>query len=179
MVGNHTVRRSSKQWAGIWTDLSIEQILVKSLKGKRGVIGRGITENVLYVRTKTMHRCAEVTNARNIVSFLSNSEVKHEETFASRVKRDSDDFEKVLTWFRAHNPFELGPNLIALASGLVDDKNCLNCGRAEEIGTGIQALQSLHSNVKINEEDVVIDPLTLLLRLVVVVEKRRESEIAD
>ena len=71
MVGNRTVRRSSKQWAGIWTDLSIEQILVKSLKGKRGVIGRGITENVPYVRTKTMHRCVEVTNALSIVSFLS------------------------------------------------------------------------------------------------------------
>ena len=115
----------------------------------------------------------------SVLSHSCHTEVKHEETFASRVKRDSDDFEKVLTWFRAHNPFEVGPNLITLASGLVDDKNCLNCGRAEEIGTGIQALQSLHSNVKITEEDVVIDPLTLFLRLVVVVEKRPESEIAD
>ena len=89
MVGNHTVRRSSKQWAGIWTDLSIEQILMKSLKGKGRVIGRGITENVLNVWTKTMHRCAEVTDALNIVSFSSNSEVQHKETSASRVKRDS------------------------------------------------------------------------------------------
>jgi hypothetical protein len=39
MCGNHTVRRSDKQWSGIWTDLAIEQILMKSLKGKGGVIG--------------------------------------------------------------------------------------------------------------------------------------------
>ena len=193
MVGNHTVRRSSKQWAGIWTDLSIEQILRKSLKGKGGVIGRGITENVLNVRTKTMHRCAEVTDALSIVSFLSNTEVQHKETFTSRGKRDSDDFEKVLTWFRPHNPFEVGPDLIALESGLVDDKNCLTCDCAEEIRTCIQAELdgktfsscsfkkknqiSLYSNV--NQEDVAIDPLTLFLRLVVVVERKPESEIAD
>ena len=41
-------------------------------------------------------------------------------------------------WFRAHNPFQVGPDLIALESGLVDDKNCLTCDRAEEIGTGIK-----------------------------------------
>ena len=45
----------------------------KSLKG--GVIGRGVTKNVLNVWTKTMHRCAEVTGALNIVSFLSNSQM--------------------------------------------------------------------------------------------------------
>ena len=199
MVGNHTGRRCSKQWARIWTDLSIEQIPMKSLKGKGGVIGRGITENVLNVWTKTMHRCAEVTDALNIVSFLSNSEVQHKETFASRVKRDSDDVEKVLTWFRARNPFEVGPDLLALESGLVDDKNCLTCDRAEEIGTGTQGeldgktfascyfkkknqittLQRLYSNVKINQEDVIIDSLTLFLKLVVVVESKPESEIAD
>jgi hypothetical protein len=54
--GEHTVRRTSKSWSGIWTDLSIEQILMKSLKGKGGVVGKGITENVLRVWTSTMHR---------------------------------------------------------------------------------------------------------------------------
>ena len=58
--GNHSVRRTEKIWSGIWTDLSIEQILMRSLKGRGGVIGRGISENVLNVWTKTMHRCAEV-----------------------------------------------------------------------------------------------------------------------
>ena len=95
---------------------------MKSLKGKGGVIGRGITENFLNVRTNTMHRCAEVTDVLSIVSFLSNSSPT-QRTFASRFKRDSDGFETVLTWFRAHNPFEVGPDLIALESGLVNDKN--------------------------------------------------------
>ena len=49
MLGNNTVRRTEKTWSGIWTDLSIEQILMKSLKGRGGVIGKGMAENVLTV----------------------------------------------------------------------------------------------------------------------------------
>jgi hypothetical protein len=40
-LGNHTVGRFEKKWAGLWTDLSIEQILMKSLKGRDGVIASG------------------------------------------------------------------------------------------------------------------------------------------
>ena len=47
-------------WSELSTDLSIEQILMKSLKGRGGVIGKGMTEIVLNVWTKTMHRSAEV-----------------------------------------------------------------------------------------------------------------------
>ena len=58
--GNHTVRRTDMIWSGLWTDLSIEQILMKSLKGRGGVIGKGMTEIVLNVWTKAMYRSAEV-----------------------------------------------------------------------------------------------------------------------
>ena len=34
MLGNHTVIRTEKCWSGIWTDLAIEQILMKSMKGR-------------------------------------------------------------------------------------------------------------------------------------------------
>ena len=36
MLGNHTVRWTEKNWSGISTDLSIKQILMKSLKGHGG-----------------------------------------------------------------------------------------------------------------------------------------------
>jgi hypothetical protein len=41
LSGNHTVRRFEKKWARLWTDLFIEQILMKSLKGRGVVIGSG------------------------------------------------------------------------------------------------------------------------------------------
>ena len=58
---NHTVRRTDMIWSGLWTDLSIEQILMKSLKDRGGVIGKEMTEIVLKFWTKTMHRSAKVT----------------------------------------------------------------------------------------------------------------------
>ena len=70
---NHTMRHSEKSWSGIWTDLSIEQILMRSLKGRGGVIAKGITENVLNVWTKTMHRCAEVSEAMEELTSVNNS----------------------------------------------------------------------------------------------------------
>ena len=58
--GNHTVRRTDMIWSRLWTDLSIEQILMKSLKSRGGVIGKAMTEIVLNVWTKAMHRSAKV-----------------------------------------------------------------------------------------------------------------------
>ena len=55
-LGNYTVRRAGSNWSDILMDLSIKQILMKPLKGRSGIIGRGITENVVNVWTKTMHR---------------------------------------------------------------------------------------------------------------------------
>ena len=54
-LGNYTVRCTGSNWSDILMDLSIEQILTKPLKGRSGIIGRGITENVMNVWTKTMH----------------------------------------------------------------------------------------------------------------------------
>ena len=59
--GNHTVRRTDMTWSRLWTYLSIEQILMKSLKDRGGVIGKEMTEIVLKFWTKTMHRSAKVT----------------------------------------------------------------------------------------------------------------------
>ena len=61
--GQHPVGRTEKKWTGIWMDLSIEQILMKSLKGRAGVIVKGITENFMHVWTKIMHQCAAITEA--------------------------------------------------------------------------------------------------------------------
>ena len=97
LKGNHTVRRTLNKWAGIWTDPSIEQILMRSLKGRSGVIGKGITENVLRVWTKTMHRCAEISEALDSVVSTSTTpqSSKHKEQFAGRIKRDYEDFQKI------------------------------------------------------------------------------------
>ena len=73
---------------------------MKSLKGKGGVIGRGLSDNVLKVWTKTMHRCAEITEAVEEISNKKYSEVHHDK-LAGRVNRDNKDFIKLLDFFWA------------------------------------------------------------------------------
>ena len=46
--GYFTIRRTDKFWAGVWTDMTIEQTLMCSMKTSGGIThGRGITEGVL------------------------------------------------------------------------------------------------------------------------------------
>ena len=108
MEGSHTVRRNSKKWSGIWTDLSIEQILIKPLKGRSGVVSRRISTNVMRVWTQTMHRCAEVTDAVSSILLTEKCQEQRKEIFPARVKRDSEDFQVIQSWFNNHNPFTAG-----------------------------------------------------------------------
>lgn len=44
--GHHVIRRTDKFWAGLWTDLVIEQVLMRSLKSRGGLTrGRGMSSS--------------------------------------------------------------------------------------------------------------------------------------
>ena len=93
LFGNHTVKSFQKKWVGISTDLSIEQILMKSLKGRVGVIGRGKSENILQVWTKTIHRCAEVKHAIGKFCFPTDHIDQHKELDSGHIKCENEEFE--------------------------------------------------------------------------------------
>ena len=59
----YTVRRSETFWAGLWTDLIIEQVMMQSIKSSGGLTrGRGITESTRQLWLGSMHRCADICN---------------------------------------------------------------------------------------------------------------------
>ena len=68
---------------------------MKSLKGRTGVIGKGIAENVMHVWTRTMHRCETVTEAMNKFILTPTSSNQHKEVYFGRVRQDHKDFEKI------------------------------------------------------------------------------------
>ena len=56
-----TVRGSQRYWAGLWTDLTIEQVLMRSLKNRGGMTrGRGMTEGTRILWIYSMHQCASL-----------------------------------------------------------------------------------------------------------------------
>ena len=71
----HTIRRSDRVWAGLWSDLVIEQALMRTLKDRGGLTGgRGMTEAVrLWVYS--MHKCSEI---HGVMSEITNAKTHYQ-----------------------------------------------------------------------------------------------------
>ena len=67
--GYHTIRRSDKFWAGLWSDLVIGQTLMRTIKNRGGLTrGRGFAEAVRLLWVHTMHKCSAVHDAMSEIT---------------------------------------------------------------------------------------------------------------
>lgn len=198
--GCHVVRRTSRFWAGLWTDLTIEQVMMRSVKSRGGLTrGRGVTETVLLQWIYSMHKCAAVHEA---MTSLTNAKHKtseqHSELGESRSTRDYSDLNTVQTWFDQHEPFDTNETrLRSLSSGLTaSEGDGVNCHEVEKVGACIQrklddikipeasikrsdqikSLDSLYPGVQIDKQKIRIDPNHLFQRLILVAQ--RENNMA-
>ncbi|CAH2086035.1 unnamed protein product [Euphydryas editha] len=196
--GFFTVKRTEKFNSGTWTDMVIEQSLMKSMKTEGGVSrGRSTQESVLckwvYAMYATNTICEEIERFCNI-SF--DSVDQHVDARDSRIKRDDTDVNELVGWFTLHNPFPNTNQLVSLASGIVGNDQ-INCHRAHEIGlqsmvkiTGLNfneiklkrvdkvlPLSAINKSVKINDCKVSIDPMLLFQRITV--SKKFESNLQE
>lgn len=98
LTGHHAVRRSSRYWAGLLSDLVIEQTLMRSTKSRGGLTrGRGTEENVPWV--SSMSYCAAVHDAKtSLTGVESQSSDQHQEMGFSRIKTDFKDSLKFFCW---------------------------------------------------------------------------------
>ena len=140
--GYHTIRRFNKFWGGISADLAIEQILMRTLKSRGGLTrGRGFTESVRILWIYSMHRCAGIHQSMSDFTELqlATSE-QHVEMRVSRIKRDFEDIDKMITWLQNRNPFDdTDPSLRSLSSGQAsNEKDGINCDIAEDVGIIMQ-----------------------------------------
>ena len=140
--GFHCVRRSNRFWAGLSTDLVIEQVMMKAIKSRGGLThGRGMTESVRSTWIGSMHRCASVQAA--ITSLLgidyASHDSQHVELGKSRMDRDQMDATKLSDWLSASNPFCIDDSrLRSLSSGVAaSGDDGINCYAAEAVGNEI------------------------------------------
>jgi len=135
--GFQSVRRSDRYWAGLSTDLAVEQVLMRSLKSRGGLThGCGFAENVRLSWIYTVHQCASVHVAMTQLTGLQQtSSDQHVQMGKSRAQRDTADLTKILQWLEAHSPFtRCDPALTSLSTGLTAEDDGINCDLAEEIG---------------------------------------------
>lgn len=196
----HCVRRSDKYWAGLWTDLVIEQTMMRSIKSRGGLTrGSGMTDSVRLLWVSTLHECSSIRQAMSTVTgAVQRSSEQHVDLGAARIHRDSSDLDLITVWLDQFNPFETNDNnLRSLSNGLTaTEGDGINCDQADIIGNDIQknldntlianakiprnkqlkSLQHLKQGIRINSETVPIDPSVLFTRLVVLLEREEHME---
>ena len=136
VYGNHAIHRTAQYWKGIWSDLAIEQVLMRSIKSRGGLTrGKGMTDSVRYQWVHSIHHLASIHNAMTTVTNLTTkSSEQHMEPGTSRRKRDTGDIEKVMDWLSEHDPFDDQVfGLRSLSTGVTAKEN-VNCDEAVDVG---------------------------------------------
>ena len=140
--GYHTICRSSRFWAGLWTDLTIEKVMMRSIKSRGGLTsGSGLTESVRLQWVYSMRKCAAIHRSMTTLTGLNHdTSDQHNDLGSSRSNRDFHDLNDIQQWLDQHEPFDLTEErLRSLSSGLIAaDDDCINCDKVEEIGARIQ-----------------------------------------
>ena len=94
----HIIRRFDKFWAGLSTDLVIEQTMMRAIKGRGGVThGHGIDENVRLTWVHSMHQCASVHMALNLLTAIKVVNQQHIDLGSARATGDWNDTMKLVS----------------------------------------------------------------------------------
>jgi len=144
--GFHVIRRSNRYWAGLSTDLAIEQVLMRSVKTTGGLTrGRGLTEIQRLVWLMSMPMCAQVNEAMQTLTDVQYATSnQHVDTSPARQERDFKDVIEIMKYLHARNPFDNDLSLKSISSGVVADRN-VNADTAKDVGEKI--LKSMKGEV--------------------------------
>ena len=147
--GPHVVRRSNRFWAGISSDLIIEQTLMRGAKTSGGLTrGRGITE---LKRTKwvlSMPACAQLNTAvQEVTGTRRLTSDQHVEMGSTRSAKDTKDVMVLTTYLQKRNSFAEDPTLRNIATGVVADVS-VHVNNAKEVGHAI--LKAIEGHIAVD-----------------------------
>ncbi|CAB4039507.1 Hypothetical predicted protein [Paramuricea clavata] len=206
VYGNHVVRYSCHDRSGTWTDICIEQKLMKAAKSEGG-LSRGRMRN-----SDSGHKCwVQTLNHFSDVNQRMEESVKkhgplHKDLTKTRMKRDAEAIGLVLKWFEENNPFDHDRDnklLVSFSTGFTSKEgDAVNAERAVEVGREmqiklngqsvtstmelkfkVQALSPLRKLPKLNEKKIHLNSHKLFNRLIIIaqrdmtVETRSEYEL--
>lgn len=186
--GFHVIRRSDRFWAGLSSDLVIEQVLMRSVKTDGGLTrGKGMAENQRLVWVMSRPACVSTNQAMQKLSGVTyETSEQHKDTSAARQTRDVSDALQLITYLRDRSPFVDRESLINIANGMTAPAG-VNVERSKEVGEKIlssMVCKSVDSftfrkseqavtfasrrTVKVCGTPVIVDPQLLFQRLLMV-----------
>lgn len=123
-------------WGGRSTDLTIEQILMRSIKSSGGLTrGRGIGEAQRAQWILSMPACADYNSAMQELTGVGHfTSDQHKEASHARKERDRKDTLAILEYLCDRNPFTSNVSLRNIETGVVAEPD-VNVDKAENIGT--------------------------------------------
>ncbi len=144
--GHFTIRRTHKVLSGVWTDMTIEQVLMCSMKTTGGLTcGLGMTNSTISEWIHCTHLCIPLCEALEDFTskHISFSEQHVDEVYkdhkglhGATPNRNAVDLDRFIGWFNAHSPFceSYNGKLLSIFSGMVAD-DTINCDQAVAIGS--------------------------------------------
>ncbi len=182
--GYHVVRRSDRYWAGLSSDLVIEQTLMRTMKTTGGLTrGRGMAESQRTQWLLSMPACSTVNAAMQQLTeadYVTSDQ--HKDTTPARQSRDDEDTRSLLDYLQHRSPFERD-SLQSITTGVTAESS-VNADQAKEVGCKI--LQSMagknvidftfrkkdtvvtmvsKSCAKVDDQSLQVDPQLLFQRL--------------
>ena len=169
-----------------------------SIKSNSGLTrGRGISESTHTLWVTALHKCGEVEQAmRTVTKTTRESSEQHVELGRSRRHRDYNDLMKMCQWFDKNDPFDItDTRLRSLSSGLFASiGDGINCDDAENVGYALQkkldlktvdqvkmettrkvkSLIKLSQGIKVDDQEIHIDPTVLFLRILLLIERSED-----
>lgn len=207
--GFFAIRRSDRYWSGVWSDMTIEQVLMRAIKVSGGLTrGRGITPSTLARWVDALPLCLGICNAledfTGIHPQTSEQHVtthnEHKDLRPASRSRDRKDLEKFLAWLREHSPFSPKPDgaLVSLSSGVVADET-INCEEAIQIGKTsmhsmigkpfsevklrrkdkVKSLESMKKSITVHGEEKVVNPQQLFNRIACALNTNSDNQLCE
>ncbi len=136
--GYHVIRRSNQFWAGLSSDLVIEQTLMRSLKTCGGLTrGSGMSEEQIALWTMSTPISAQYNAGMQEFTNLSYStSEQHKELTSARMSRDLLDLQKISSKLIGCSPFSPEPSLRNIVNGVVAHE-LVNVHEYEEVARAI------------------------------------------
>ena len=185
MRGFHPIRRSDREWAGLSTDLVIEQELMRSVKTSGGLTrGSRMSEIQRHIWVMSRPACAQINAAiQDLTGIKHKSSEQIKDLSIARIDRDFKDTTKIQNFLSDRNPFMRTKEPINIASGIHANPE-VNVDRAKDIGIDIlKSMRGMNPNkyvfqkkkqvvtlatknaAKVKDDSIQIDPNLLFQRL--------------
>ena len=193
----HTVRYNKCLWAGVWTDIAIEQTLMKSIKSRGGLVGGRLRNQSSAHKSwvTLLDHFSDVSRTMDGVDGIKKKGSGHPDTKPAAVKKNKISFMQAKEWFKDRVDFDQETEvLMSFSTGLysVGDEltDKINCDNVQHFGSMMQEkldgknftevmetkdkvknLSLLRKPVKVTDKTIVVESLKLFNRLILITER--------